>query len=84
MKMAVFWVVVPCRLVWTDFTHCPNDGGSTDLLNIGELIPVYMELQPRRQPFSCHIKFPFLTLLENLVNVTRKETTVGMKTLKLK
>jgi hypothetical protein len=26
MKMAVFWVVAPCRLA----THRPDDGGSTD------------------------------------------------------
>jgi hypothetical protein len=30
----------------------PDDGGSTDLWNVGKLIPVYTALQPRRQPSS--------------------------------
>jgi hypothetical protein len=30
--------------------HHPDDGGSTDLWNVGELISVYKALQPRRQP----------------------------------
>jgi hypothetical protein len=30
----------------------PDDGGSTDLSNVGKLIPVYTALQPRRQPSS--------------------------------
>jgi aryl carrier-like protein len=49
-KMAVFWVEAPCRLVsaW----HRPDDGGSKDLWNAGQLIPVYTALQPRRQPSS--------------------------------
>jgi hypothetical protein len=33
-------------------THRPDDGGSTDLWNVGKLIPVYTALQPRRQPSS--------------------------------
>jgi hypothetical protein len=42
MKMAVFWVVGP------------DDGGSTDLWNVGKLTAVYTALQPRRQPpFQC-------------------------------
>jgi hypothetical protein len=28
----------------------PDDGGSTDLRNVGKLTPVYTALQPRRQP----------------------------------
>jgi hypothetical protein len=32
--------------------HRPDDGGSTDLWNVGKLIPVYTALQPRRQPSS--------------------------------
>jgi hypothetical protein len=35
--------------------HQGDAGGSTDLCNIGKLIPAYMALQPRRQPSSCHI-----------------------------
>jgi hypothetical protein len=42
MKMAVFWVVASCRLVWVyrrittvssarGFPHRPDDGGSTGL-----------------------------------------------------
>jgi hypothetical protein len=29
-----------------------DDGGSTDLRNAGKLTPVYMALQPRKQPSS--------------------------------
>jgi hypothetical protein len=68
MKMAVFWVVAPCRLVWVyqlftglyclhhqgDFHQRPDDGGSTDLWNVGKLIPVYTVLQPTRQPSSTY------------------------------
>jgi hypothetical protein len=46
-KVAVFWVVAPCRLVWRY-----DDGGSTDLWNVGKLIPVYMALHPRKQSYS--------------------------------
>jgi hypothetical protein len=31
-------------------THRPDDGGSKDLWNVGELLPDYTALQPRRQP----------------------------------
>jgi hypothetical protein len=61
--MAVFWVVVPCRLV--EVYHrfrgpcClhhqgdhPDDGGSKDLWNVVKLLPDYTVLQPRRQPSS--------------------------------
>jgi hypothetical protein len=43
MKMAVFWVVVPCN---------PDDGGSKDPRNVGELLPVYTALQPRSRSSS--------------------------------
>jgi hypothetical protein len=33
-------------------THHPNDGGSTELWNVGKPIPVYTMLQHRRQPSS--------------------------------
>jgi hypothetical protein len=62
MKMAVFWVVAPRRLVWVyqpfrglycfhqQGHHRPDDGGSKDLWNVGKLTPVDTVLQPRRQP----------------------------------
>jgi hypothetical protein len=31
-------------------TGSPDDGGSTDLCNVGKLIPAYTALQPRIQP----------------------------------
>jgi hypothetical protein len=67
-KMAVVWVVAPCRLVWVyrrfRGLYClqrqsddrPTDGGRTDLWNTGKLIPVYTALQPRRQTFM-YVKF---------------------------
>jgi hypothetical protein len=36
-------------------THRPDDGGSTDVRNVGTLMPVYTALQPRRQPFSRNL-----------------------------
>jgi hypothetical protein len=39
VKMAVFWVVAPRRLVWVyHLTHRPDDGGSADLWNVGKHI----------------------------------------------
>jgi hypothetical protein len=49
MKMAAFWVVPIFR---AHLTYRPDDGGSTDLRNVGKVIPVYTALQPRRQPSS--------------------------------
>jgi hypothetical protein len=52
MKMAVFWVVVPCSLVEV-YWHFR---GNRHLWNIGKLPPDYSVLQPSRQPssrFSC-------------------------------
>jgi hypothetical protein len=64
VKMAVFWVVALCRLVWVSQhfggLYC-HDGGSTDFRNIGKLIPVYMALQPRRQPPSQSLKLSDLS-----------------------
>jgi hypothetical protein len=68
VKMAVLWVVAPCRLdVFTDGSEVctasiiramrQGDGGSTDLRNVGKLTPVYTALQPRRQPSSGQILF---------------------------
>jgi hypothetical protein len=66
MKTAVFYVVALCSLVevYRHFrgacclhhhvTHCPDYGGSTNLWNIGKLLPDYTEQPPRRQP-SCYI-----------------------------
>jgi hypothetical protein len=42
-KMAVYWFVALNRLV-----DC-----TTDLWNVGKLIPVHTALQPRRQPSPC-------------------------------
>jgi hypothetical protein len=40
-------------------THCPDDGGSKNLWNVGKLLPDYMVLQPRRQPYSLlHLQEP--------------------------
>jgi hypothetical protein len=42
---------------WYEFTNvseiCTDDGGKTDLRHVVKLIPVYMVLQPRRQPSSA-------------------------------
>jgi hypothetical protein len=35
---------------WLD--HQGDDGGKTDLRNVGRLTPVYTALQPRRRPYS--------------------------------
>jgi hypothetical protein len=59
MKVIVFLVVLPCRLV-RNFNHHPDDGGSMDLWNAGKLIPLYTALQPRRQPsWYDNIKMSF-------------------------
>jgi hypothetical protein len=62
--MTLFWVVTSCRLVevYRRFrgaccppqkgTHRPDDGGNKHLWNVGELLPDYTALQPRRQPSS--------------------------------
>jgi hypothetical protein len=60
LKMAVFWIVAPCRLVWVYkyfrglycLHHHGDHGGNTDPWNVGKLIPVYIALQPRRKPSS--------------------------------
>jgi hypothetical protein len=66
MKMAVFWVVALCfkRSVLPPssgrrVTHRPDDGGSTDLWNVGKPVPVYTALQPRRQPSSTTVFYEF-------------------------
>jgi hypothetical protein len=55
MKMAVVWVVAPCRMVWV----CQHFRGLCclhwrykDLWNVGKLMPVCKALQSRRQPSS--------------------------------
>jgi hypothetical protein len=67
IKMAVFYVVAPCRLAWVyqrfrgsyrlhhqavTIAWCPDDGGGTDLRNVGKLTPVCTALQPVRQTSS--------------------------------
>jgi hypothetical protein len=53
--MAVFWVVMPCRLVWVyqcfRGLYCLHHQGDR-LSNVGKLIPVYVVLQPRWQAAS--------------------------------
>jgi hypothetical protein len=49
MKMAVFWIVAPCRLV--EVTHRADGGGSKHLSDIGKLLH-YTVQPPRRQPSS--------------------------------
>jgi hypothetical protein len=59
-KMAVFWVVAPCRVVFIYHRfrglyclhHRSDDGGSRYFWNICKLITGYTTLQPRRQPSS--------------------------------
>jgi nitrate reductase NapE component len=58
-KMAVSWVVAPCRLTWAYQPlvgpYCIHHQGvyrSTDLWNICKLTTVYTALQPRRRPSS--------------------------------
>jgi hypothetical protein len=48
MKMAVFWVIVPCSLVEV-YWHFR---GAYSLRNVGKLLPDYTVLQPRRHPSS--------------------------------
>jgi hypothetical protein len=61
INMAVFSVVVPCRLVevyrrfrGTCYIHHqgdrPDDEGSKNFWNVGELLPDYTVQKPRRQP----------------------------------
>jgi hypothetical protein len=54
-KMAVFWVVAPCRLLSVDQRYwgpyCLQLQGNT-LSNVVKLTPAYIALQPRRQPSS--------------------------------
>jgi hypothetical protein len=64
LKMAVFWVVAPCRPVevYRRFKgacclhhqgdECPDDGGRKHLWNVGKLLPDYTTQQPTTQPSS--------------------------------
>jgi hypothetical protein len=55
VKRFVFWVVAPCSLVDTDrlfrgaYCHCPDDGGSKFLWDVGQYLPEYTAQQPRKQ-----------------------------------
>jgi hypothetical protein len=60
MKIAVFWVVVPCSLVEV---YRPVDGGSKDLWNVGKLLPDYTVLQPRRQQSPGNLMFQKYVLM---------------------
>jgi hypothetical protein len=53
-REALLWLTfyfVSDRFLARRSTHCPDDGGSTDLWNVGKLLPVNSPLRPRRQPF---------------------------------
>jgi hypothetical protein len=62
MKMAVFWDVAPCSLVKTDGSfrgayclhHCPDDGGSKHLWNIGQFLSDYMCNIPEDSHLHTH------------------------------
>jgi hypothetical protein len=54
-KMAVFWVVA--HLDWYEFnsasidrvmSHLPDNGGSKNFWNVGNIVPVYLAPEPRR------------------------------------
>jgi hypothetical protein len=63
VKIAVFWVVAPCILYFTDVSEIPaaftNMGahriGGGDSKSLGIFTPEYMAQQPRRQPISVDI-----------------------------
>jgi hypothetical protein len=44
MKMAVFWVVVPCGLAVSG--RFRDDGGCKHLRNVGKVLPDYTVQQP--------------------------------------
>jgi hypothetical protein len=72
MKMAVFWVVVPCSL--------PDDGGSKDLWNVGKTLPDYTVLQPRRQPSSYSPPWkPQILHVNTLINPRNYPKVLGEK-----
>jgi hypothetical protein len=67
MKLDISFVVALCSLAEVhrhlrgarclhyqvdECSHCPDDGGSKHLSNVGKLLLGYMLLQPRRQPSS--------------------------------
>jgi hypothetical protein len=78
MKMAGFWVVALCWLVWRYqhfrslyCLHHRPDGCSTDFWNVAKLIPVYMVLQHRRRP-SSFAAFLLRTVVPHLKIVSFK------------
>jgi hypothetical protein len=77
--MAVVWVVLPCSLVdvYQRFRgHCPDDRGSKDLWNVGELLPDYTVLQPRRQPSSYSPPWEPQILLQTNLSPTGNRTLI--------
>jgi hypothetical protein len=78
MKMAVFWVGMSLqRFTGLYYLHHQgdDDAGSIDLWNVRKPIPVYTELQPRRQPSSfSELVFIFLFFMCFNANVYREET----------
>jgi hypothetical protein len=60
-QMNVFWDVAPYGLVEVYWCfrgacclhhHCPDDGGSEHLWNVGKFLPIYTMQHPRRQSSS--------------------------------
>jgi hypothetical protein len=54
------------NLLTHSLTHCPDDGGSKDLWNVGKLLPDYTALQPRRQPSSYSLPWEPQILISDL------------------
>jgi hypothetical protein len=74
LKMTALWDIAPCSLVEFDWrfrgevSHCPDDGGSKDLWNVGKLVPDHTALQPRRQSLIA-LMMEAARTSETLVNV---------------
>jgi hypothetical protein len=52
MKVTAFLDIAPCRLVEVvRRTNRPDDGGSSHLRNVGQLLRVYTAQYPRRHTF---------------------------------
>jgi hypothetical protein len=65
------------------YTHRPDDGGSTDLWNVGKLIPVYTALQPWRQPSPRKMAFPRVASLPTGAEMKSSVTNDRLSNLQL-
>jgi hypothetical protein len=64
MKMAVFWDIAPCALVFDRrfkgaYCDLPDDRGSKHLWNVGKYLPDNAAQHPRRQQSSLSLLFLF-------------------------